>query len=72
MRFLAWHVDYFKSRITERGRSPLVEEYNGPETVAENALLMLARVQKRDEAAETGKWQGGRRSSSRPLTRPRC
>jgi hypothetical protein len=23
MRFLAWHVDYLKCHITERGRSPL-------------------------------------------------
>lgn len=50
MRFLAWHVDYFKCRITERGRSPLVEEYDDPETVAENALLVLASVEKGDEA----------------------
>jgi hypothetical protein len=51
MRFLAWHVDYFKCRITERGRSPLVEEYDDPETVAENALLVLASVEKKDETA---------------------
>ncbi len=51
MRFLAWHVDYFKCRITERGRSPLVEDYNNPETVAENALLILASVEKGDETA---------------------
>jgi len=51
MRFLAWHVDYFKCRITERGRSPLIEEYDDPETVAENALLVLASVEKGDEAA---------------------
>jgi len=51
MRFLAWHVDYFKCSITERGRSPLVEEYDDPETVAENALLVLASVEKGDEAA---------------------
>ena len=36
MRFLAWHVDYFKCCITERGRSSLVEEYDDPETVAED------------------------------------
>ena len=51
MRFLAWHVDYFKCRITERGRSPLVEEYDDPETVAEDALLVLVSVEKEDEAA---------------------
>jgi threonyl-tRNA synthetase len=51
MRFLAWHVDHFKCRITERGRSPLVEEYDDPETVAEDALLVLASVERGDEAA---------------------
>ena len=51
MRFLAWHVGYFRCNITERGRSPLVEEYDDPETVAENALLVLASVEKGDEAA---------------------
>ena len=51
MRFLAWHVDYFKCSITERGRSPLVEDYDDPETVAEEALLVLASVEKSDEPA---------------------
>jgi threonyl-tRNA synthetase len=51
MRFLAWHVDYFRCRITERGRSPLVEEYEDPETVAEEALLVLVSVEKQDESA---------------------
>lgn len=51
MRFLAWHVDYFKCRITEKGRSPVVEEYDDPETVAAEALLVLASVEKEDEAA---------------------
>ena len=48
MRFLAWHVDYFRCRITERGRSPVVEEYENPETVAEDALLLLVSVEKED------------------------
>jgi len=51
MRFLAWHVDYFRCCVTERGRSPLVEAYDDPETVAEDALLVLASVEKEDEAA---------------------
>jgi len=50
MRFLAWHVDYIKCRITERGRSPVAEEYDDPETVAEEALLLVS-VEKADEAA---------------------
>ena len=48
MRFLAWHVDYFKCRITERGRSPLVEQYDDPETVVEDALVVLVSVEKGD------------------------
>lgn len=51
MRFLAWHVDRFECRITERGRSPLVEEYDDPETVTGEALLVLASVEKGDESA---------------------
>ena len=29
MRFLAWHVDCFKCRITERGRSPRLVQHPG-------------------------------------------
>jgi hypothetical protein len=54
MRFLAWHVDHFECRITERGRSPLVEEYDDPRTVADEALLVLASVEKGDESAPDG------------------
>ena len=51
MRFLALHVDYFRCRITEKGRSRLVEEFREPETTAEEALVVLASVEKADEAA---------------------
>jgi len=51
MRFLAWHVDHFKCRITERGRSPVVEDYDEPETVTGEALLVLVSVEKEDESA---------------------
>jgi threonyl-tRNA synthetase len=51
MRFLAWHLDHFRCTITERGRSPLVEEYDEPDTTAENALLILVSVEKQDESA---------------------
>ncbi|NLF12305.1 MAG: hypothetical protein GX597_11015 [Anaerolineaceae bacterium] len=51
MRFLAWHVDHFKCRITERGRSPVVEEYDDPETETGEALLVLVSVERQDEAA---------------------
>ena len=51
MRFLAWHVDHFKCRITQRDRSPLVEEFADPATETGEALLVLASVEKQDEAA---------------------
>jgi threonyl-tRNA synthetase len=51
VRFLAWHVDYFRCRITERGRSPVVEPFDEPETAVEEALLLLISVEKSDEVA---------------------
>jgi len=54
MRFLAWHVDHFKCRITEKGRSPVVEDYDDPETVTGEALLVLVSVEKEDETAPEG------------------
>lgn len=51
MRMLIWHVDRFKCAITERGRSPLIEEGSSSETEVEEALLVLASVEKADEAA---------------------
>jgi hypothetical protein len=51
MRFLIWHVDSFKSTITERGRSPVVEPYDDPTTEVGEALLVLASVEKADEPA---------------------
>jgi threonyl-tRNA synthetase len=46
---LIWHVDRFKCTITEKGRSPLIEEISSPETEAHDALLVLASVEKTDE-----------------------
>jgi hypothetical protein len=51
VRFLAWHLNYFKCHITERGRSPLIEPYDDPDTTAENCLLILASAEKGDETA---------------------
>lgn len=50
MRMLIWHVDYFKSTITERGRSPLVEPYSHPVVEANEALVVFAAAEKGDEA----------------------
>lgn len=54
MRFLALHVDRFRCEITEQGRSPIVEEYDDPVTVVEEALLILASVEKQDEPSPKG------------------
>src|SRR4051812_33935305 len=51
MRFLILHVDYFRSEITEKGRSPVVEPYEERATEMHDGLLVLASVEKGDEAA---------------------
>jgi|DewCreStandDraft_1066081.scaffolds.fasta_scaffold00275_13 threonyl-tRNA synthetase len=53
MRFLIWHVDSFRSTVTQRGRSPLVEEVppEGRTTEVGEALLVLASVERGDEGA---------------------
>ncbi len=50
MRVLIWHVDYFRCEITEKGRSPVVEKYDDPVTEFLDGLLVLASVEKTDEA----------------------
>lgn len=45
------HVDFFKSALTEKGRSPVVEPPDPPVTVVENALVVLTSVEKQDEKA---------------------
>ncbi|RME45202.1 MAG: hypothetical protein D6791_11305 [Chloroflexi bacterium] len=54
MRLLIWHVEKFVCKITERGRSPIVEEFDDPVTAVENALLLLVSVEKADEADPAG------------------
>lgn len=51
MRFLAIHVDYFCSRITQKGRSKLIEPYEDATTEVNEALVVLASVEKGDESA---------------------
>lgn len=53
MRLLMLHVDRFVSRVTERGRSALVEPADPPETVVGEALVVLAAAEKGDELAVT-------------------
>ncbi len=49
MRFLAIHVDYFKCKITEKGRSKAFEEFQNPETTIDEGLVVLSSVEKQDE-----------------------
>ena len=51
MRALIWHVDSFVSRITEKGRSSVVEPMGERETRVAEAILVLASVEKADERA---------------------
>lgn len=49
MRFLALHVDYFRTEMTERGRSPLREEPENKTVSVDEALVVLSSVEKTDE-----------------------
>jgi threonyl-tRNA synthetase len=51
MRMLIWHVDRFRCTITEKGRSPLIEEFSSPETEVHEALIVFTSVERSDEAA---------------------
>jgi len=54
MRFLALHVDYFRSEITQKGRSPLVESYSDRAAELTDGLLVLVSVEAGDEADSAG------------------
>lgn len=54
MRFLALHVDYFRSEITEKGRSPLVEPFDERATEFRDGLVVLVSVEKGDETDVEG------------------
>jgi threonyl-tRNA synthetase len=49
MRFLIMHVNSFCCTITTRGRSKVYEEYADPVTRVDEALIVLASVEKGDE-----------------------
>lgn len=51
MRFLAMHVDQFRSEITEKGRSKLIEPADPRVTEVFDALVVLSSVEKGDEPA---------------------
>ncbi len=49
MRLLMLHVDHFRCTITEKGRSKIVETFSSKTTEVDEALLILASVEKQDE-----------------------
>ena len=49
MRMLILHVDYFKSVLTKKGRSKLIEDSTIKTTEVEDALIILTSVEKQDE-----------------------
>jgi len=51
MRFLLMHVNSFCCTITTRGRSTVYEAYDNPVTRVDEALVVLASVEKGDERA---------------------
>ena len=51
MRFLIMHVNNFCCTITTKGRSKVYEDYDDPITRADEALIVLASVEKGDERA---------------------
>lgn len=46
---LILHVDYFSCTVTKKGRSKIVEDARSRTTEVEEALLVLASVEKQDE-----------------------
>ena len=49
MRFLSLHVNSFCCTITTKGRSKVYEPYDDPVTRVQDALLVLASVERGDE-----------------------
>jgi threonyl-tRNA synthetase len=52
MRFLSFHVDYFWYKVTEKGRSKVIEEIleGNKENQVDNALVLFISMEKSDEA----------------------
>ncbi|MCL4404544.1 MAG: threonyl-tRNA synthetase editing domain-containing protein [Candidatus Marsarchaeota archaeon] len=50
MRFMCWHVEYVKAIPKEKGRSSVIE--SGEQVEAENALLIFANFEKKDEQSK--------------------
>ncbi|MHA1264419.1 MAG: threonyl-tRNA synthetase editing domain-containing protein [Candidatus Helarchaeota archaeon] len=55
MRFLSFHVEYFKYKVTKRGRSKVYEEVQDEqkEGHVENAVVLFTSFDKQDEQSPT-------------------
>ncbi|MFX1478716.1 MAG: threonyl-tRNA synthetase editing domain-containing protein [Promethearchaeota archaeon] len=51
MRFLTFHVDYFRYKVTKKGRSKIIEEITEENKTneVENALVIFVSMEKSDE-----------------------
>jgi threonyl-tRNA synthetase len=51
MRFLSFHVDYFRHKVTKKGRSRVVEEIleGNKENEVDDALVLFISMEKSDE-----------------------
>lgn len=51
MRFLSFHVDYFRYKVTKKGRSKVIEEIteDNREAQIKNALVLFISTEKHDE-----------------------
>lgn len=51
MRFLSFHVDFFRYKVTKKGRSPIIEEIteNNKENQIKDALILFISMEKQDE-----------------------
>ncbi|MHA1819420.1 MAG: threonyl-tRNA synthetase editing domain-containing protein [Promethearchaeota archaeon] len=52
MRFISFHVTYFKYKVTKKGRSKIREDLNeqNKEQEIEQALVLMISMEKRDES----------------------
>jgi threonyl-tRNA synthetase len=52
MRFLSFHVDYFRYKVTKKGRSKVIEEISeeNKENQVDDALVLFISMEKSDEA----------------------
>jgi threonyl-tRNA synthetase len=55
MRFLSFHVDYFRYKVTKKGRSKVIEEITeeNKENQVKNALVLFISMDKSDETSPT-------------------